>query len=233
MHSLLLLTVSITLLINLIHAHVLLYDTEASDIAQYFDCIYWTTNATRKYCRRENIKKIFDSTVNNNCTNGGETWFFNDLAEQNISPTDVLSWSSSVERVDDYAHFYYNNQQEFNHEFLCNCTRPGTFGLRCEYELLHETITFEGAIMAQFNQKEQDPDGMQRYGDILCYQPVFECDYGLLCLDWRDICDGQQQCINGTDEENCDLLEFNECEDDEYRCDNGMCITEEYWLDGK
>jgi hypothetical protein len=39
--------------------------------------------------------------------------------------------------------------------------------------------------------------------------------------------------MDGTDEENCDLLEFNECEDNEYRCINGMCIDEEYWLDGK
>ncbi len=28
------------------------------------------------------------------------------------------------------------------------------------------------------------------------------------------------------------MLEMNECEDDEYRCANGMCIPEEYWIDG-
>jgi hypothetical protein len=39
--------------------------------------------------------------------------------------------------------------------------------------------------------------------------------------------------MNGLDEENCDLLEFNECENDEYRCVDGMCIAEEYWLDGE
>lgn len=38
--------------------------------------------------------------------------------------------------------------------------------------------------------------------------------------------------MHGLDEENCDMLEFNECEEDEYRCENGMCIAEEYWLDG-
>ncbi|CAF0789078.1 unnamed protein product [Adineta steineri] len=54
----------------------------------------------------------------------------------------------------------------------------------------------------------------------------------MLCLDWRDICNGQQNCMDGLDEENCDLLEFNECENDEYRCTDGMCIAEEYWLDG-
>jgi hypothetical protein len=35
------------------------------------------------------------------------------------------------------------------------------------------------------------------------------------------------------DEENWDKLEFNECEDDEFRCTNGMCISEEFWLDGE
>jgi hypothetical protein len=37
----------------------------------------------------------------------------------------------------------------------------------------------------------------------------------------------------GYDEENCDLIEFNECEDDEYRCVNGMCIPDQYFLDGE
>ena len=32
---------------------------------------------------------------------------------------------------------------------------------------------------------------------------------------------------------NCEKLEFNECNDEEYRCLNGMCIAEEFWLDGK
>jgi hypothetical protein len=37
----------------------------------------------------------------------------------------------------------------------------------------------------------------------------------------------------GYDEENCDKLEFNECENDEYRCMNGMCIPDQYFLDGE
>jgi hypothetical protein len=38
--------------------------------------------------------------------------------------------------------------------------------------------------------------------------------------------------MNGLDEDYCETLEFNECENDEYRCANGMCIPDEYWLDG-
>jgi hypothetical protein len=43
---------------------------------------------------------------------------------------------------------------------------------------------------------------------------------------------GKQQCMDGFDEDYCHQLEFNECEDDEYRCSNGMCVPGEYWLDG-
>ncbi|CAF1004523.1 unnamed protein product [Didymodactylos carnosus] len=73
---------------------------------------------------------------------------------------------------------------------------------------------------------------VQLHSNITCYTTL-ECDYGLLCLDWRDICDGIQQCLFGFDEEQCDMLEFNECEDDEYRCMNGMCIPDKYFLDGE
>jgi hypothetical protein len=37
----------------------------------------------------------------------------------------------------------------------------------------------------------------------------------------------------GIDEDRCDELEYNECEENEYRCEDGSCIPEEYWLDGQ
>jgi hypothetical protein len=109
----------------------------------------------------------------------------------------------------------------------------GTFGKYCEYQLTHEAKIFSEAITAQFKEKRKgDSWDTQRYGKILCYQTL-PCPSSPLCLDWREICDGKQRCSNGIDEENCDKLEFNECEDDEFRCTNGMCISEEFWLDGK
>ena len=32
---------------------------------------------------------------------------------------------------------------------------------------------------------------------------------------------------------NCDLLEMNRCGDDEYRCENGMCLPDQFFLDGE
>jgi hypothetical protein len=38
--------------------------------------------------------------------------------------------------------------------------------------------------------------------------------------------------MDGIDEDHCEELEYNECEEEEYRCEDGSCIPEEYWLDG-
>jgi hypothetical protein len=47
------------------------------------------------------------------------------------------------------------------------------------------------------------------------------------CLDWREICDGKVDCIDGGhDEEQCWQLEINECDSEtEFRCHNGLCIS--------
>jgi len=73
---------------------------------------------------------------------------------------------------------------------ICNCTKDGTFGLLCEYELITEKNSFEKTIEYQFALKSQHRLGYQIYGNITCYKTSFTCDYGLLCLDWRNICDG-------------------------------------------
>ncbi|CAF3833592.1 unnamed protein product, partial [Rotaria sp. Silwood1] len=135
--------------------------------------------------------------------------------------------------ADMYARVFYNRLlvKDDDDRFLCNCTISGTFGKYCEYQLTHGATSFSQAIEAQFRQKADDSWNTQRYGSILCYGTL-PCSSNNFCLDWRDICDGIQHCAGGIDEENWDKLEFNECEEDEFRCTNGMCIPEEFWLDG-
>lgn len=137
--------------------------------------------------------------------------------------------------ADLYASIFYNqtSTDEVDDYFLCNCTKAGSFGKYCEYHLAHNAKSFGEAIRIQYQHKlNGDSWNTQRYGKILCYVTI-PCSTGELCLDWRDICDGIEQCHNGIDEENWDKLEFNECEDDEFQCTNGMCIAEEFWLDGE
>ena len=114
--------------------------------------------------------------------------------------------------------------------YLCECNDPQSFGKHCEY-LLPFGRTFKMTLDWENEMKSLYEEQNQYDSDILCYVTLI-CNSGLLCLDWRDICDGIQQCQLGFDEENCDLIEFNECESVEYRCMNGMCIPQEYFLDG-
>ncbi len=61
----------------------------------------------------------------------------------------------------------------------------GTFGRYCEYELyvgstLVDTVRatkIVNPLLGQFQRRR------------VCYTSI-DCDYGLLCLDWREICNG-------------------------------------------
>lgn len=208
---------------------VLIYNTENSRDAGEANCIFYEESSTVKYCVRSNpiIVEARNMTV---CVHG-KKWHFSELLEKRISPWHILSWSSSVEKADVYARLFYNHSETLEEDpFLCNCNE-GYFGKSCEYALIFDPSSF-GKNLQRLFRLYTSPRDYQIWGEILCYETL-QCDYGMLCLDWRNICDGQQNCMNGIDEENCDLLEFNECEDNEYRCIDGMCIPEEYWLDGK
>ncbi|CAF4500811.1 unnamed protein product, partial [Rotaria sp. Silwood2] len=164
------------------------------------------------------------------CHYGGKVHSFSSLQSNNISVNKILhEWKSSIEKVDEYSR-YIKHPHEVD-GFLCECTNLQSFGKSCEYRLPIGT-TFEKTIDWEVSMKEANEWQVQMHGNIICYTTL-ECNYGLLCLDWREICNGFQQCMFGLDEENCDFIEFNECEDDEYRCINGMCIPEEYFLDGQ
>ena len=235
-----LLTLKLIMILLLIttNGQVLLYNTENGDSLEKVDCVYYVSNGGEEisYCQRLGQVVIVDRS-REGCDNKGEKKLFRDLLREEIHPDVILQWSSGVEMVDLYAHIFYNRSL-FNNDdnrFVCKCIISGTFGKYCEYQLTHRATKFSEAIKKQFEQKKEADDdswNTQRYGDILCYETLI-CSSSPLCLDWREICDGIQRCEFGFDEENCDKLEFNECEEDEFRCTNGMCIPEEFWLDGK
>lgn len=221
---------------SVIFSQILLYNTENHRQVERFDCIYEVRNFEEEisYCQRPEENLLLNRNEKK-CENGGEKRSFRALLNDRVEPNIILKWSSSMEMVDHYASIYYNQFEieATDDQFICQCKQVGTFGKFCEYQLTHQKNRFSEAIKAQFYQKKiGDSWNTQRYGNILCY-PTLTCDSSPLCLDWREICDGFQRCSNGIDEENCDKLEFNECEDDEFRCRNGMCIAEEFWLDGK
>ncbi|CAF1240952.1 unnamed protein product [Rotaria magnacalcarata] len=61
---------------------------------------------------------------------------------------------------------------------------------------------------------------------VTCYIHL-QCDHSgsSMCLDWREVCDG------AADEAHCFQLEVNDCDPNEYRSHNGLCISDEFLTD--
>ncbi|CAF1639481.1 unnamed protein product [Rotaria magnacalcarata] len=213
----------------------LLYHTEDSPSVDYYDCVYYVSEQSPvKYCRRSSpgIRLTRDKKHQGKCSSSGTQVSFEKLRQMNIKPNELFVNSVSIELADMYAAYLTvaTNTSNPNNSTLCLCIRPLFFGKYCEYK--SNLSTFSQQIRVGHVVKGTYPDGYHMFGKLQCYGTV-QCDSGLMCLDWRDICDGKQQCMFGVDEDNCDLLEFNECEPDEYRCTNGMCIPQEYFVDGE
>ena len=213
---------------TLLDGSIYLYNSEDSAAVEMYDCLYYQSTL---YCLRpfEPVALERDNDPNQ-CYANGTNHSFQSIRSTNISVHTVLhQWRSTLDKAEEYAKYLRQPMDSNDTEkSLCECLDPQSFGKNCEYRLPVGS-SFTDLVMEKFSEKSSK---LMYVGDIVCYTTL-TCDSGLLCLDWRDICDGIQQCMYGYDEENCDKLEFNECDDDEYRCMNGMCIPDEYFLDGE
>ena len=213
---------------SVIDCSIYVYSTRENSSVQDYDCV---DHQFTPYCRRPLQPVLLQQDDEfHRCYHDGIHHSFRSLRSNKIEIHTVLQyWKSTIDKVDQYAHYVRQpiNAKEGDTE-LCECVNPQSFGKNCEY-LLPFGTSLTDVINAKF---ELSSKKLMYVGEIVCYTTL-KCNFGLLCLDWRDVCDGQQQCMSGLDEENCDKLEFNECEDDEYRCMNGMCIPDEYFLDGE
>ena len=208
---------------------IYLYNTNEGVDIEYYDCVL---AQSLFYCRRprEPINLTRDDDILLCEHNDGQLHRFSALRSNNVTVRTIFhQWKSSLERVEQYSLFLTEPNQIDGH--LCQCRRRGSFGKNCEYQL-PVGETFEETLQWQLTVRRNNPRKVQMYGDVVCYETL-KCDSGVLCLDWREICDGIQNCLEGRDEENCDLLEMNQCDPEkEYRCQNGMCIPQQFFLDG-
>ncbi|XP_035214327.1 low-density lipoprotein receptor-related protein 1B-like [Stegodyphus dumicola] len=62
-----------------------------------------------------------------------------------------------------------------------------------------------------------------------CLNDTFQCTNGQ-CISWYFVCDGEQNCADGTDEENC--IPFN-CPKEAFQCNDGTCMSRSTVCNGR
>jgi hypothetical protein len=222
--------ITFDLLFSFVELNIYLYNTQDGHSIEYYDCFMVQSLF---YCRRPTspIDLVRDNDTISCEENGGTLHLMSQLRTDGVSISTVLhEWKSGLDRVERYSRYVTYPHSYQSDGYLCACFDSQSFGKNCEYRLPFGTTTLH-TLEWQLKIKSQDKSEVQKHSDIICYK-TWDCDSGLLCLDWREICDGVQHCVYGYDEYNCYLLELNQCAEDEYRCMNGMCIPDEYFLDG-
>lgn len=226
----------------MLEARYTLYYTDGREGSYpIFDCIYAVleenhqdavgtfshSNYFIQYCRRPDTNEISED-VNNFDIKRGEMITFSDLEKQQITSTQLLQWTAPI----DVAERYEQYGGEVNDVFY-NCTLPW-FGSMCQYKFDFDTpMLFGDIVNATFASRL---NACRVLNNESCYPFLSSCNRGstLICLDWREICDGKFDCLNGEDEQMCEQLEINECANNEYRCHyGGQCIPLSFLGDGR
>jgi hypothetical protein len=179
------------------------------------------------YCFRSLEKNLLDENLTNTID---PRLTFVQLHKKNISSQQLLSWSASIDLAEEYEIFLNNIPHSLslseNEIVFYNCTLPW-FGPFCRFAFdLELDQSFDEIVSLNFKSRWK----LAKDVELPCYS-YLNCETSLPCLDWRHICNNHRDCFDGSDEVHCWQLEMNECLENEYRCHNGQCIPEEFFLD--
>ncbi|CAF2896120.1 unnamed protein product [Rotaria sp. Silwood2] len=217
---------------------LLLYNTYLAP-QQDYDCLYSSKFEDRRYvlipyCIRLNETELMDEQnfQLNPSHIRGVRYSFDELRRTNVTIDQLYKWDAPLDVIECYV--TYNNEVNEN-AFFWNCTAPW-FGRFCQYNYGFDSHYSDlKSILAERLKARLDIPVMGVLGitnEGTCYTGLPKCNIGgERCLDWREICNGQVDCLNGEDELNCWQMEINECRSDEFRCTNGACIPEEFFRD--
>jgi hypothetical protein len=206
-----------------------------------FDCIYAYLDDNVKYvgepitrnyhlipyCRRPDFDETQEETGNLDI-NHNQMIRFTELKKRGVTSAQLLTWMAPIDVAE-----RYEKDDGSSHEIFYNCSPPW-FGSICQYKFDYDTsFLFRDIVRATFESRSKLCKSME---NNICYPFLPDCYRGPspICLDWREICDGKFDCINGEDEKLCEQLEINECNEDEYRCHfGGQCIPLAFLGDGR
>jgi hypothetical protein len=203
------------------------------------NCLYYNNRITLKiterteYCLDSTDSKY--SSSDNFLNTRDPNFTFDELRQLNVSAYDLLSWSATIDLAEKYQYYlHHKDNSSASEEIFFNCTKPW-FGPQCQYSFLLSTTYAFQSIVLKILKRKFHQDFPYNVIPSTCYMHL-KCDRGGSgqCLDWREVCDGRIDCLDGgADETQCFDLELNECDENEYRCHNGLCIPKEFLKDEK
>ena len=169
--------------------------------------------------------QIEKSSVIASCKNG-ELWTFRMLNAIKATTDNLVDWLIPLNLIEQYAAYLENDGNTVLAVLaICNCTQNWV-GRECDYGIIQESATPSKLLTVQISGRGQSTNEI-----LTKLVDGTTCTSAHLFLEWRHICAGITQCQNGADELHCHLLEFHECEEDEFQCRNGMCIPIEFAFD--
>ncbi|CAF1031768.1 unnamed protein product [Didymodactylos carnosus] len=182
------------------------------------------------YCVRPEIPPTkFDDDQEKSCN--GQKFMFTELKSRNISTADLFNWNAVIEIMDLYGKYLLLSKTGLDDEVYCNCTNLSIFGRYCKNVFIWRSTTFVNEVRDFIGRKGTVSNKGMTIDFVTCYTDI-QCKNNILCLDWRQICNGIIDCEEGEDEAGCLELEMNECNaETEFRCKNGMCIPKSFAYD--
>ena len=195
------------------------------------DCLYYNAHDENdtvfqivEYCIRFQVN---EAVVVNKDQHSSFT--FDALRQAKVTSRQLYTWSAPIDLIEHYQNYLENRKRPPGEFVFYNCTYPW-FGSRCEYTFGQPELNFAHQVESSFDKKAlvffTIKHGVSCYLHLRCDRAG---DHGQVlgaCLDWREVCDGKVDCLDGGgDEDQCWQLEINECNyETEFRCHNGLCI---------
>jgi hypothetical protein len=181
-----------------------------------------------EYC----LRPIYEKSLTFDFINTRDkNYTFEELRHLNVTTKHLISWSSTFDLAEKYQYFLdKKDSSSISSELLYFKCKRRWFGSRCQYSFELDTTNRALMVLSQASELKENYGPHEKVIARTCYTNL-QCDRGhgsLMCLDWREVCNGRIDCLNGgEDEKECFQLEMNECGVDEYRCHNGLCLSTE------
>ena len=179
-----------------------MYDSSPSRSAIAYDCLYHMITDDKdlvlikmdvrvqhvRFCRQSSIVMTADQEplTESMPVVHGERWTFDDLRQMNVTAGQLFDWFAPVDLIEDYL---LGNEVGI----FFNCSERGSvwFGARCQYTF-DSAIELKELLWNRFDAKETVQVDVLSITNGTCYEiPTDQCQ-SILCLDWREICDGKR-----------------------------------------